>query len=233
MRVIISGFFISTCVVLSGCGSTIAALNKSRSDLVGAAPLVIKSAELEKAENCVDSAGSTCRKDFITSVALQSVMSCQEFANQLVLTENTVNTTGDIATTILTALGTVFTPLTTVHALTAGATVVGGSKSAINANVYAKASISSLQSGLDKVYTQPMFNYLNDLKKEADDSKISVGDEILNVQLLHGNCTLAEAEVFINGTVNKAPAATPPFIEGVVPASAVPHAAAPGPASGG
>ncbi|TKC87889.1 hypothetical protein FAZ69_16610 [Trinickia terrae] len=236
MRAINRGCLVVVCVLLSGCGSVISWINASSSDLVSAGQLNIDQNKLADAEKCVSPAGVTCRKNFVASVALQSIMQCQKFANQLVITENTVNTAGDITSTIFTALGTVFTPLTTVHAMTAGATIVSGSKSAVNANIYAKASISSLQAALDKVYTQPMLNYLTYLKNVTDDSKIDVGTEVVNVQMLHGNCALAEAEIFVNGTVNSAPPQPLNLVPGVVPASAasaVPAASAVAAATGG
>ncbi|MGF6238579.1 hypothetical protein P3T42_000304 [Paraburkholderia sp. GAS38] len=228
MSTINKGISVVACVLLSGCGTLLSGLNAASSNLVSAEPLKIDQTALQTAEVCTDTGASTCRKNFIRGVVLDSMMKCQKFANQLVLTENTVNTSGDIATTILTALGTVFTPITTIHAMTAGATVVSGSKSAINANIYAKASISSMQSALDKVYTQPMLAYITALKNAGSDSAIDVGSEVLNVQMLHGNCALAEAEIFINGTVSSASPQTVNLVPGVMPASGVQAAAAAG-----
>lgn len=105
--------------------------------------------------------------------------------------------------------------------MTAGATIVSGTKTAITSNIYAKASVSGLRSGLDKVYVAPMIEYLNGLQSASDDTKLDIQTLLLNLQLLHGNCSLAEAEIFIDKTVSDARPLAVPRVANDTPAAPV------------
>jgi hypothetical protein len=137
--------------------------------------------------------------DFLGQVALDSESKCIKFMNTLVVAENTVNTTGDIASTVLTAAATVFTPLNTVHALTASSSVVTGSKTAINSDIYAKASIVNFQTALEGSYFKTMAAYMDTLPKLTE---VSVGAELGKIESIHGTCTLAAAESSISTTIS-------------------------------
>src|SRR5438445_2098246 len=82
-------------------------------------------------------------KECIGAIINDSEEKCANFLNGLVLAENSVNTGFDMATTLFTALATAFTPLATVHALTAAGTISSGWRTAINSNIYAKATIGN------------------------------------------------------------------------------------------
>jgi hypothetical protein len=73
---------------------------------------------------------------YALAVLLDSEKKCHTFINGMVIAENTVNTTGDITATILSGLASVF------------------SKSAVNANIYAKASVANFQTALQQSYGQ-------------------------------------------------------------------------------
>ena len=177
----------------------ISAMSTRSDQLVGAKPL---SDPAPKIKESVDAPSES--RNIVEKRAQESIAGCQAFATQLMLTQNTVNTTADISSTILTALATVFTPLTTVHALT-GATVVTGSKTAIASNIYAQATMSGLRAALDKTSFEPMLEYLKQLR-DGPDKEINVSSEFSAIQLQHSQCNLAPAEVVIDQTVNSSAA---------------------------
>jgi hypothetical protein len=179
-------------LLMTGCGTMISAMSAGSAQLVGAKPL----------SDPQEAMKHPTKREAVEARAQESIASCQAFASQLMLTQNTVNTAADISSTILTALATVFTPLTTVHALTAGATVVTGSKTAVASNIYAQASMPALRSALDKTYFTPMREYLTKLHT-IPDNDMDVSAEFSSIQLQHSQCNLASAEVFINESVKQ------------------------------
>lgn len=194
---------------LGACTPWIKYLNSS-SRLVSAAPLEVVNpknkdvlSQLNQASS--DSASLNTKLEFLGRVVLDSESKCVTFVNTLVVADNTVNTTGDIISTVLTAAATVFTPLTTVHALTASSTVVTGTKTAINSDIYAKASITNFQTALQGTYFKSMASYADALPKLTD---VSVGAELSKIESIHGTCTLAAAESSISTTISS-PAQAP------------------------
>jgi hypothetical protein len=91
-------------------------------------------------------------KAYVGTVLYDSQKKCEKFVNGLVLSETTVNSGLDMTTTVLSALATAFTPLSTVHALTAGATVASGWRTAINSNIYAKLTIANYAQAIEASY---------------------------------------------------------------------------------
>ncbi len=136
--------------------------------------------------------------NFLGRVALDSETKCLAFLNGVVIAENSVNTTGDIVSTLLTSAGTVFKSLTTVHSLTAGATVATGSKTAVDANIYAKASIANFQTALQKSYFKSINDYVAALPGLTN---FLVSAEIAKIETIHATCTLAAAEGSIAATI--------------------------------
>jgi len=196
MHQLLIGITVASGLMATGCGTIISTMSKGSDQLVGAKPLSDPEPLISKGDS-----NSTLNRQIVEARAQESIASCQAFASQLMLTQNTVNTAADITSTILTALATVFTPLTTVHALTAGATVVTGSKTAVASNIYAQASMSGLRAALDKTYFVPMANYLKQLHDLPANAVINVSSEFSSIQLQHSQCNLASAEVYIDESV--------------------------------
>jgi len=192
---------------LAACSAWVKLLHNA-SPLVSAAPLDIvnpkKSEDIKTAS--LDTATLNSKIEFLGRVVLDSETKCVAFLNSLVVAENSVNTTGDIASTVLSAAATVFTPLNNVHALTAGSTVVTGSKTAIDADIYAKASIINFQTALQGTYFKTIATYADALPKLTD---VSVGAELSKIESIHGTCTLAAAESSIQTTLNSPPGQPP------------------------
>src|SRR5579859_7372407 len=133
--------------MLAGCGSLVRHLDEENQFLVAAEPIKVN----QLVAGC-DTSDDAKKRECIAAIASDSRDKCGRFVNSLVLTENTTNTTLDILTTTLSALATVFTPLTTTHGLSAGATISSGSKNAVNSNIYAKASIANYQQAIMATY---------------------------------------------------------------------------------
>ncbi|BBQ00670.1 hypothetical protein BSFA1_57980 [Burkholderia sp. SFA1] len=204
MHRLLIGVTVASCVITTGCGTIISTMSKGSDQLVGAKPLSDPKLLIIEAKK-----NNTPDRQVVEERAQESIASCQAFASQLMLTQNTVNTAADITSTILTALATVFTPLTTVHALTAGATVVTGSKTAVASNIYAQASMSGLRAALDKTYFTPMGTYLTQLHDLPADAPINVSSEFSSIQLQHSQCNLASAEVFIDESIKTSTKTSP------------------------
>jgi hypothetical protein len=176
--------------VLSGCTAINKLADKSQ-PLVAAEPLSITAASVNDA---------TDKKLFLGSAATDSVRKCTAFLNRLVVTQNSVNTVGDVSALTLSGLATVLKSINTVHALTASSALVTGSKSAINSNIYAEASISTFQMALQRTYYKAMTDYVDDLDK-ASDTAINIGVELSRIETIHSNCSLSAARSSIEATI--------------------------------
>ena len=192
--------------MLGGCKLWIHTLNGNQQLLVSADKLAVAVPDSAQNKEMVTLGQSTTSNDpakleFLGRVVMDSEAKCQTFINGLVIAENTVNTTGDITSTVLSGLASVFKPLTTVHGLTAGATVVTGSKSAINANIYAKASVTNFQTALQQSYGQAIKDYTDALPHLTN---VVVSNEVSKIEAIHGTCTLASTETTILAKINTA-----------------------------
>ena len=66
------------------------------------------------------------------------------------------NVTFDVGTTILSALSTAFTPIATVHALSAAATITSGTKTAVDADIYQTATAPLMVEAIQQTYNIKM-----------------------------------------------------------------------------
>jgi len=144
-------------------------------------------------------------KAYLGFVVQDSMEKCADFVNGLVLTSTSVNTSLDIVNTLLSGLATVFTPIATIHALTAAATIVGGWKGAINSDIYAKASIANYAQAIQASYYTDISKYLTALSA-APAGTLVASSEVPKIQLVHKECSLATAQSTISSTLQ---AATP------------------------
>ncbi|WP_176060957.1 hypothetical protein [Paraburkholderia sp. BCC1876] len=179
------------CVVTaSGC----AHLKKS----VSAEPLdenLVTVANLENSRN--DS------RRYLGEVVWDSMKKCNDFMAQLVVAENTSNTALDMSTTVFSALATAFTPLATVHAMSAGATIASGWRTDIDTNIYAKAGIATYAQAISVTYYKDMKGYLQTLENERD-AEIVAALEVPKIQSIHQECSLAAAQMTVNATMQVA-----------------------------
>jgi hypothetical protein len=205
--------------VLSGCSLLVGLQNQQNEFLVSAEPLLISP------EEWVVSPRN--KREFLGRVVFQSEQKCVSFLNRLTLARNTVDTTGDILSAGLSGLAALVTPLATSHALSGAATFVTGSKAAIDADIYAKASLTSFQSALQQSYFNFIKKYTTDLDTMSEDA-ITVSNEVAKIQSIHAACALAPAESAIQATISS-PAPPPGGASGNPPAAALPPAPAAAP----
>lgn len=188
-------------LALCGCASWAKMLQgASAQSLVSADPLTVladpKSAEYQDLQG--NKVEDKDKSNFLGRVVLDSENKCLAFLNGVVVAENSVNTTGDIVSTALTAAATVVKPLTVVHGLTAGATLATGAKTAVNANIYAKMSIGNFQTALQKSYFKSIDDYVTALPN-VKNPVLTV--EVAKIESIHATCTLAAAEGAIASTI--------------------------------
>ena len=121
--------------------------------------------------------------DRLGRVVLESEYQCERFMNNLVLTATGSHLWLDGATTVFSALGTAFTPISTIHALTAATTVSSGLRANIDSDV---------------------FNRLDGLKP----SEVNFSVEVGRISAIHRGCSLGSAQDAISTTL-RAPDAAP------------------------
>jgi hypothetical protein len=206
---------------LSGCGTMMQSLFPNASKgVVSAEPLVITTPQ-PAATASIDE-----KREFLGKVLMQSEMQCGEFVDRLVLGENATNTALDVAGTAFSALSTAFAPPGTKSALSAAATIATGSKTAIDADIYAKAAIADFATAIQKTYYSDMKTYIDALPSLAPPVVISA--EIAKIQSYHAECALAPAESAIQTQLGTTTAKTPGNTGNQVPtpaAAVVPGAA--------
>jgi hypothetical protein len=151
---------------------------------------------------------STNLKDSIAAVVNQSQHACSDFVSGLVLAETASNTSFDILSTITSALATVFHPLSTVHSLTAGTTILTGSKTAVDSDIYAKASVANFATAIQSTYYTDMGKYVNGLGA-ADPTTLDWQIEMYKISVIHAECALAPAEASIAATLQPSQPASP------------------------
>ena len=145
------------------------------------------------------------QKEYLGLVLIDSGTKCQQFTDRLSTAQRGVDTSFDILSGILSALATAFTPLNTVHALTAGATISTGTKSAIAADVYAKATAPLIVQQINNTYYANIDAYRKELLK-ADPKSIVPALEVSRIQAIHRECSLDSAIASLSqaGTVTAA-----------------------------
>jgi hypothetical protein len=145
----------------------------------------------------------TTKKDYLGFVASASEARCADFLTNLVVASNATHTGLDMATTVFSALATAFTPLATVHALTAGATISSGWRANIDADIYAKIAVQNMVQAIQSTYYTKISGYVGDLAN-LNEADISVPAELTKIQTIHAFCTLASAEGSVSASL-KAP----------------------------
>jgi hypothetical protein len=91
-------------------------------------------------------------------------------------------------TVILSALATAISPLSTVHDLTAAATISTGTKTAIDADIYAKAT-AALILQINNTY----YVHIDDYRKELidrDTAAVIPSLEVTSIDAIHRQCSL-------------------------------------------
>ena len=147
-------------------------------------------------------------KEYLGYLLIQSGQKCQEFADRLSTVQRGINTNFDILSGVLSALATALTPLSTVHALTAAATISTATKSAISADIYAKATASLILQQINNTYYTDIDSYRRDISTK-DPSSIAPALEVSHIQAIHRECSLDAAIASLSqaGTATRVSAA--------------------------
>ncbi len=137
----------------------------------------------------------------IFNIVQESEYKCGQFVDELTKGEGTSNTVLDILGGGFAALGTAFTPLSTVHALSAASAISSGAKGAINGDLLAKAAISDFADAIQKTYYVRMDQFVRDVAA-TDPAKLSYGASVARIRIIHRYCSLASAEATISATLS-------------------------------
>lgn len=186
---------------LTGCGAALEHWENQNNFTVSANeldPALISNDALQNASNNT--------KTYVGLIVNNSESKCSKFVNGLVLASNTTNTGLDMMTTVFSALGTAFTPVATIHALTASATISSGWKTAINSDIYAKATIANYAQAIQATYYTDLGSYMTALTTMPD-AQVIASLEVAKIRSIHKECSLASAQATISATLT--PSAQP------------------------
>jgi hypothetical protein len=129
-----------------------------------------------------------------------SEQKCSRFVNGLIAAETGTNTGLDLTTTVLSTLAATFTPLATAHALSAGAAISSGWKTAIDSDVFAKASVANYAQAIQSTYFRDIGAYGE--KLAAQTGPIDIGAEFAQIQSIHAECSLGSAQAAIAASLH-------------------------------
>lgn len=214
-----TAYVIAGALFLGGCVSTATAISETQR-LVSAEPIqaefiVTTSAGVQQTWSPAGVDGH--EKAYLGYVLLDSGKKCQAFADRLSVAQRGVDTSFDILTGILSALATALTPITTIHALTAAATISSGTKTAIDANVYAKATAALILQEINRTYYVHINNYRNELLATP---VVVPAIEVSRIEAIHRECSLDFAVASLSQT-GAAAAASIGAASGAIAAAAV------------
>jgi hypothetical protein len=130
-------------------------------------------------------APDTSAKAYPGNLLMQSEQNCHAFVARLSAGERSNDVFFDITTTTLAALGTAFTPLGTVHALSAAATISAGTKTAIDSDLFAKQFAEVIADQIQTEYSQQVTTYLTQLSNQSGPV---VPLEAAQIQEINGHC---------------------------------------------
>jgi hypothetical protein len=130
---------------------------------------------------------------WVNVLVQDSQTKCAEFVNSLFAQTAGSGLLLDILNTTSSALATVFTPLSTVHALTAASTIFGGARTSITAEYLNSLTISHISQAIQSTYSSDMQKYIAWLDT-ADPATIDVFHERSRIVSYHNECSLASAE---------------------------------------
>jgi hypothetical protein len=197
---------------LCGCASGIRSISNPSIGVFSAMPLDITDDQLSKTH--------PSKREFLGRIAYDSQKKCADFMDRIVAGQQSINTTGDILTTILSGIATAVTPVNTIHALTATSTIVSGTKATLTRELYTTGLVENWQTAIRRNYFKDISDYIAALNRIGE-NELTVSIEVAKIHSIHSNCSIAAASSQITEKVNKPP----------VPGPASPNAA-PSPSSG-
>ena len=146
------------------------------------------------------------KKALLGAALYDSERKCGDFLSRVSVAQTGVNTTGDILTTVLSGIATAISPLSLSHGFSAASTIVGGTKTALDQDLWAKAGIQDFQKALATSYYISIRNYTDELEAKTGD--IVVSFELTRIQSIHDLCSLSAARNVIDTTLSRPLVAT-------------------------
>jgi len=177
-------------MLLNGCA--LRNLTEKAKELVRADPIQINWPDPDKGPE-TPIAPAFSNRAYVAKVAFDSAMKCQAFLDRTGLAIRGVDATFDILTTALSTVATAVTPIATTHALSAAAAISSGTKSAIDADVYAKQTAWLIAQQIDSTYFADFKTYADKLLNTTDDARIYPPAEILQIAYIHRECDIDKA----------------------------------------
>jgi hypothetical protein len=186
--------------VLSGCG-TLKNVADDESYGVAAAKICTETDSKQgsqcqnwKAENSYDG---------VLKAINSSQRHCNAFINGLVAAQTGTNTFLDIGTTAFSVLGTALKTVSAANAFSAAAATTSGWKTAIDSNVFARATASNYVQAIQATYYRSLAAYQANLEAShaRDPSSIHYYAELSKIQAIHAQCSLASAQASISAAL--------------------------------
>lgn len=119
---------------------------------------------------------------------------CADFVTVLFSRSGSTNVALDVAQTIFSAAGTAFTPINTVHTLTALGTVAGGSKTAISVEFLNSVTISHIAQAIQSTYSKDISTYIGYLDSLPNTTAVDAIAERSKILSYHNECSLPAAD---------------------------------------
>lgn len=138
----------------------------------------------------------------VHALVQDSQKKCRDFVDSMFLRTAESNTALDVSSTIFSALGTVFTPIATVHALTAGSTIANGTKTSVDNNFLAGVTVAHVINAIQSSYGTAMKQYVDGLS--STDPAAAKFDPIVErsqILIIHSQCSLVAANGTIDGAI--------------------------------
>jgi hypothetical protein len=214
--------YILLSVSLCSCASFrdgLRSLNQTEQMLTGAESITtdFKGPNGENWNEFYKFSGDPDKQTYLGYIVDDSAKKCELFKGGISASTRASDTLLDFGTTVFAALGTAFSPLSTVHALTAAAAITSGTKSAIDADIYQKETAALIVQQINNTYYSDLKDYLKALPGKTD---VNVGYEVASIRTFHTECSLDAAVASLQKNASPSPP-TPPSkpVGGTTPAN--------------
>jgi hypothetical protein len=128
---------------------------------------------------------------YLSLVLFDSIGKCKRLIDSQGILSRAIDVEFDSISTILTALATAFTPLATVHALTAAAAISSGTKANLDTDLYHQKTSDIIATQIDSTYFANLNAYVGGLATTIGDKKaISAPIEFIKIALIHRQCSI-------------------------------------------
>jgi len=194
------------CISLSGCGSWFDNANST----VGAEPLISIATLMNpqdgyQPDSSLNLQGNYLAMYYLGEVLIDSETKCNNFLSRLTNGENTSDAFFDTTSVTAGALGAVFTPIATIHLLSATSAIATGTRSAFSNDFYGNASVANFAQAIETQYYAGIDSYITYLNTAyANNSPINLPGEIARINSIHAQCALGPAEATINAALKNA-----------------------------